>query len=341
MDFTYRWNLSDLEKVPKNNLKVFSCFSGAGGSSMGYKMAGYDVVGFNEIDVSMAKNYVLNLKTKHRFVCPIQLFKRKQDFPEELMDLDILDGSPPCSTFSMASVKGREFFGKRRAFAEGQQKQVLSDLFFDFIDLAKVLRPKIIVAENVKGMLFGKSVEYLKRIFKALKEIGYDPQLFLLDGSKMGLPQRRQRIFFVCRRKDLNLKELSLAFKEKPITIRKACGEFLDEKGYDGSHFVAFTYWEKCKIGKNLSSAHPKGHFFNYIKIDPDQICPTIPADCRKIFRWDTMHGFSKNQLCLLSSFPLDYQFKYKRVGYCVGMSVPPIMMYKISREIYKHWFEK
>ena len=140
MNFTYRWNLKDLDSVLKNNLKVFSCFSGAGGSSMGYKMSGFDVIGCNEIDKSMMSNYKLNLKPKYAFLCPIQRLKFKKELPKELYNLDILDGSPPCSTFSIASLKGREFFGKRKAFTEGQQKQVLSELFFDFIDFAKRLQ---------------------------------------------------------------------------------------------------------------------------------------------------------------------------------------------------------
>ena len=203
-------------------------------------------------------------------------------------------------------------------------------------------KPKIIIAENVKGLISGKSVDYAKKIFKGFEKIGYDVQLFLLDGSTMGLPQKRKRVFFICRRKDLNLKPIILNFNEKIITIREAYGEFIDEKGRNGYHLASAKYWKECKIGKNLSSVHPEGHFFNDYKIDPNKPCPTIAAtNSYKMHRWDTMHTFSKNQFCLLSSFPLDYQFKYKRVGYNVGMAVPPIMIHKISRQIYKQWFLK
>lgn len=341
MLFTYRWNLSDLEFVPKNNLRVFSCFSGAGGSSMGYKMSGYDVIGCNELDPNILKNYILNLKPKYIYNYKIQFLKYKKDFPEEFTDLDILDGSPPCSTFSLASPRREEFFGKNIVFREGQKKQILSELFFDFIDLTRKLKPKVVIAENVRGLILGNAKNYTKRIIESFNKAGYKVQLFLLNGATMGLPQKRNRVFFICSRKDLNFKDLKLNFNEKPISIREALGEFINDKGKSFSHTKAFEYWKKTKIGKDLSSVHPKKFFFNYNRLDPDKVCLTITStasECQ-IFRWDTMHGLTPIQLCLLSSFPLDYKFRYKSVGYCVGMSVPPIMMHRISNEIQKQYF--
>ena len=65
MEFTYKWNLKDLEKVTKNGYKVFSFFAGGGGSSQGFKMAGYDVIGCNEIDPRQMEIYLHNLKPNH------------------------------------------------------------------------------------------------------------------------------------------------------------------------------------------------------------------------------------------------------------------------------------
>lgn len=80
-----------------------------GGSSMGYKLAGFDVIGCNEIDHRMMYAYCQNHNPKFPFLEPIQTFKDRTDLPPELYNLDILDGSPPCSTFSMAGVNcGRE-----------------------------------------------------------------------------------------------------------------------------------------------------------------------------------------------------------------------------------------
>ena len=82
--------------------------------------------------------------------------------------------------------------GKEKHFREGQSKQVLDDLFFHFIDTAKKLKPKVVVAENVKGLVIGKAKGYVKQIFKKFDEAGYDVQLFLLNAAFMGVPQKRE-----------------------------------------------------------------------------------------------------------------------------------------------------
>lgn len=146
--FNYRWTLKDAV-FTKDKGKVFSCFACGGGSSMGYKLSGYDVIGCNEIDPRMMYTYCQNHNPRFNFLEPIQTFKLRDDLPDELYQLDILDGSPPCSTFSIAGSR-EDAWGVEKKFREGQASQVLDTLFFDFIDLAKKLQPKVVIAENVK-----------------------------------------------------------------------------------------------------------------------------------------------------------------------------------------------
>ena len=112
------WYLKDLKSIPKNGLKVMSTFSCGGGSSLGYKLAGCDVIAANDIDPEMAYHYKLNHDPKYYFLCPIKDLLTKQ-LPDELYHLDILDGSPPCSTFSMAGSREKAW-GKNKKFREGQ-----------------------------------------------------------------------------------------------------------------------------------------------------------------------------------------------------------------------------
>ena len=98
MSKPWLWNLKDAV-FTKDKGKVFSCFACGGGSTMGYKLAGFDVIGFNEIDPRMAKAYIANHHPKYAFVEPIQTFKNRKDLPKELYNLDILDGSPPVVAF--------------------------------------------------------------------------------------------------------------------------------------------------------------------------------------------------------------------------------------------------
>lgn len=184
--FNYNWTLKDAN-FSKDKGKVFSCFACGGGSTMGYKLAGFDVIGCNGIDNRMMYTYCKNHNPKLPFLEPIQTFKERTDLPIELYQLDILDGSPPCSKFSIAGIR-EEAWGKKRHFREGQAEQVLDTLFFDFIDLAKKLQPKVVVAENVKGLLLGSAIDYVRRIYEEFDNAGYYCQHFLLNGAEMGLP---------------------------------------------------------------------------------------------------------------------------------------------------------
>lgn len=157
--FNYLWTLKDAH-FSKDKGTVFSCFACGGGSTMGYKLAGFDVVGCNEIDPRVMNLYECNHHPRYAFLESIQVFKERTAFPEVLYNLDILDGSPPCSTFSMAGSR-EEAWGVEKKFREGQAEQVLDTLFFDFIEVARKLQPKVVIAENVKGLLLGDAKKYV------------------------------------------------------------------------------------------------------------------------------------------------------------------------------------
>jgi len=340
--FTYKWNLSDLKEVEKNNLKVFSCFACGGGSTMGYKMSGFDVIGCNEIDPEMIQIYKENHNPKYAFLESIETFKLRNDLPKELFELDILDGSPPCSSFSMAGSREKAW-GKKKVFREGQAEQVLDDLFFHYIDLAKRLHPKVVVAENVKGMLQGNAKGYVKQIINLFNVVGYDVQLFLLNGATMGLPQARERVFFICRRKDLNWPDLKLGFHEKPIPVSQLemCRVGSDALSTKQSAIWdwCFRHNEKCG-GKAHASLYGRRLMFNTVKCRPSEPSPTITAGCN-LLHWSEKRTLSTKEVVQISSFPYDYKFKSANLAkYQMGMSVPPLMMHKISQQIYKQWFK-
>lgn len=337
------WNLSDLAtgKVgnKKNGLKVFSCFHCGGGSTMGYKLAGFDVLGGVEIDPEMMKIYRQNHNPKHSFLMGVQDFKSLNHLPEELHDLDILDGSPPCSSFSMSGSR-EDKWGKENKFREGQTEQVLDDLFFHFIEIADKLRPKVVIAENVKGLIIGNAKGYVIEIFRKFKEAGYDTQLFLLNASHMGVPQARERTFFISRRRDLNLPEIKLEFNEPVIAVEDAIkgrdpnGELLSE---------AFArWWRKTPPGKAFSYAHFKGSFFNSQKLHPRMPANTTTATKASVqCHWHEPRMLSDHELIVVQSFPDDFDFCGHPVKYVCGMSVPPLMMQRVASEVARQLFNK
>lgn len=176
--YPYRWSLEDAV-FTKDKGKVFSCFACGGGSTMGYKIAGYDVIGCNEIDPRMMKCYETNHHPQYSYLEDIRDLVKRNNLPEELYHLDILDGSPPCSTFSMSGLR-EDAWGKEKKFKEGQKTQVLDTLFFDFIALAKRLKPKVVIAENVKGLLLGNAIDYVRLYTKTLRKLVIIVSIFFL-----------------------------------------------------------------------------------------------------------------------------------------------------------------
>ena len=350
----YNWTLKDAV-FTKDKGKVFSCFACGGGSTMGYKLAGFDVIGCNEIDPKMMKAYVTNHNPKYSFLEGIQTFKLREDLPEELFNLDILDGSPPCSSFSTAGNRDEDW-GKEKKFREGQAEQVLDTLFFDFIDLAERLQPKVVIAENVKGLLLGEAKKYVIKIYEAFDKAGYVVQHFLLDASKMGVPQRRERVFFIALRKDLcepfmeqvdfftRLPKLTLDFNEPQINF----GEFYQPKIDDrpASKGKMFEYWQNRQNGDTLFSDsifRNEGvkRCFTNMYIYADGISPTYTSNSDVIYLFDEYRKPNKAESCFIGSYPQDYKFIDLPYYYLIGMSVPPLMTGKIAEQVYNQWISK
>lgn len=347
--FNYNWTLKDAV-FTKDKGKVFSCFACGGGSTMGYKLAGFDVIGHNDIDKKMIEVYKENHNPKFSFHESITTFAKRKDLPKELYELDILDGSPPCSSFSMAGNREKDW-GKEKVFREGQELQVLDTLFFDFIDLAKELQPKVVVAENVKGLLMGEAKKYVIEIYKQFDEAGYYCQHFLLDASKMGVPQRRERVFFICLRKDLagqflyqanmftELPKIEMEFNETEIPFK----EIEDNNDLQiKDNTVVSKYYDLVKQGQSFSTAHPKGSFFNDYKVNKEKALNTITAEVNHgAWHYSIKRMINFNEAKKGGSYPFDYNFLKLNPKYLIGMSVPPVMTAQIATNIYEQWISK
>ncbi len=339
MNREYIWHLEDIKKVPKNGLKVFSCFSCGGGSTMGYKLAGFDVVGNNEIDEKMNMVYIKNHHPKYNFNCDIRDLVN-MSLPDELYNLDILDGSPPCSVFSMAG-KREKAWGTEKTFREGQKKQRLDDLFLHFIAFAERIKPKVIIAENVRGLIFKRAKGYVNEILKTFDKAGYEVQIFLLNSAKMGVPQTRERTFFIARRKELSLPKVYFNFNERPIKYK----EFKD-KNFKPLKKSTQTYKYWCLRAPKDSSLKEaiireigKDKRFNEKYVKDERVCGTMVTK-GDFLRFDVPGTISDKDIITIQTFPQDYNFCGQPVQYVCGMSVPPIMMKKIAEQIYLQMFK-
>jgi DNA (cytosine-5)-methyltransferase 1 len=197
-----------------SNLKIFSMFSGYGGAEFALKKAGVDfeIVGYSEIDKNAIKCYEQNHKGKNFGDC-------KNINPNGLPDFDLLTGGFPCQPFSINTNQN----------AAGV-KHSSYNLFEEIIKIVRVKKPKWILLENVKGILGDKYKEVYDRLFLELKEIGYDLRIEVLNSKDYGIPQNRERVFFVGKLGGLNnfnfppreeLKKSVKDFLESNVTRRE------------------------------------------------------------------------------------------------------------------------
>lgn len=351
--FTYRWTLKDAVFM-KDKGKVFSCFACGGGSTMGYKLAGFDVIGCNEIDSRMNKVYVANHHPRLNYLCDIREMVN-MELPEELYHLDILDGSPPCSSFSIAGNRDDDW-GKEKKFREGQVSQVLDTLFFDFIDLAKKLQPKVVIAENVKGLMIGEAKDYVRRIYEHFEKAGYVVCHTLCDASKMGVPQRRERVFFTAIRQDLlqyiqywpdlfTLQpQIDLVFKENQITFSECYLKGVDDR--PASQGKMKEYWGRRQPQDNcfadtIKREYNENRCFTNVYVKLDKVCNTLTSKSDCLYLYDEYRNPNRQEVCCISSFPQDYDFIEEPYYYICGMSVPPVMMAQVASRVYEQWLSK
>lgn len=341
----WKWTMKDDYPKEKNGLKVFSCFA-CGGSTMGYKLAGCEVIGCCEIDPRMNEVYVKNHHPKHNFLMDIRDFNNLSSLPDELYELDILDGSPPCTTFSMAGDR-EESWGKKKKFREGQAEQTLDDLSFVFIETVAKLKPKVVIMENVEGLLKGEAFSYVQKIYKDFMELGYQVKHWLLKGEQMGVPQRRHRVFFVALRDDIefDLQRLDMSFNYEEVIYGKIKSGHGDKINPDTVKYkwLCLADDNEKYLSQTVVRMGEEEKFFNTAILWNHNVMPTITGK-GEYFRGPEKEFMSCEDIINSQTFPQDYEFiKRSRINvqYICGMSVPPIMIKRIvTRLIEKGVFD-
>jgi DNA (cytosine-5)-methyltransferase 1 len=259
-------SMTEIAAFPDNGFNVVSTFSGCGGSCLGYRMAGFKVLWANEFIPSAQETYRANhpdsiLDTRDiRIVQPKEILKAVGLMAGEI---DILDGSPPCASFSLAGKRERDW-GKVKDYSETRQRT--DDLFFEYARLLKGLQPKVFIAENVGGLVRGTAKGYFLDILRCLKDCGYIVKSRLLDAQWLGVPQMRQRIIFIGVRLDLGREPVFPNPLPYRYTVRDALPHIL-------RHGTAPTNDQFLKSDRNIGST---------LVESADHACPTIVAGHNK-----------------------------------------------------------
>ncbi len=320
---------------------VVSTFSGCGGSSLGYQMAGFDVRLAVEWGDHAVETYLANFPGAtifHGDIARLGVDEAAAMADVKEGELDVLDGSPPCQGFSVA--------GKR---ADGDER---NQLFRQYARLLEGLRPKVFIMENVKGMVIGKMKPIFKECIALLRGCGYRVKARVINAKWYGVPQSRERVIFIGTREDLGVDPTH----PKPTVARPVtCGEALtgiepDElPGFDDQYA---RFWRRIQPGGSANNILKMGSgctaYANAQKLHPNRPSPTIPkmnggGGFATIAHWAEQRAVSVRELAVLSSFPLDFKWpsgkgsargRYVERTAQIGNAVPPLFMKEIALHV-------
>ena len=190
-------------------MKFFDFCAGIGSAHLAFNNIGCKCVGYSEIDQKAEKVYEMFHGNNHKNHGDLMFIN-----PTDLQDFDILLAGFPCQAFSIV--------GKRKGF-EDERGQII----YGISNILKIKRPKSFLLENVKGLLNINKGETLQAIMSLLEKCGYKVFYRILESTSYGIPQARERIYFVGIRNDLFKK--SFSFPEA-INKKVALKDFLIEK---------------------------------------------------------------------------------------------------------------
>jgi DNA (cytosine-5)-methyltransferase 1 len=372
------YNLKDVhEASSQNKFNVISTFAGGGGSSTGYRLAGGKILCVNEFVEEAQNTYRENYPKTPILPGDIKELNG-QDFLDKANlkpgELDILDGSPPCSAFSVAGKlshskdgKHSDGWGQTKNYSDGKMVENIEDLLFEFLRVANDIKPKVIIAENVAGLTIGEAKTYLNKILNTFEDIGYDVSFEVLDSRYYGVSQTRTRVFFIGIREDvaekvgihpMTINSLFPKKSDKVIPLKDALiGLEYDEEEvkYLTEKFSNTAYWkqtgskmpvdpEKVLTGMDY---HPKGHHFNLKRVSQYQPAPTLTAmgsgdTTAGAFHWSEPRKLTIGELKRIQSLPDDFILtgKWNQKAERIGRMVPPLVLKAIADSVYKNVLE-
>jgi DNA (cytosine-5)-methyltransferase 1 len=397
------YTIEDVKKSSSRELfTVVSTFAGGGGSSTGYRLAGGKVIAINEFVEEAIRTYSTNFPDTK--IIPGDIKKLKgTDFLSvanlEPGELDILDGSPPCSAFSVAGKREKNWKGATRyesnsyidfdtgeivntggivvkdgvkKYSDDQVVEAIEDLFLEYIRIAKEIKPKVIIAENVKGLTMGEARRKLYEFQNLFENIepGYIVTHHVLNAADYGVPQARERLFFVCVRQDvaekigINFLNLESATRPTSITPKhigvKDAIDHIENDPVEEKELLDFVQnsFQKRFVemlpfnptrhtkpsDKEFRHLNPKGSCFNMIRPAIQLPSPTLTQAGQQkgvsgVFHYAKDRKFTIKELKVLMSMPDDYQLTgtFDQQAERLGRMVAPKMMAALAKTIYEN----
>ena len=312
-------------------LKVASLFCGCGGMDLGiiggfsylntdYPRSAFDIVYAVDNDEYCTKIYNANFEHK----C---IVKDVRDIiPSQIPDFDILAGGFPCQSFSI-SAQNPPRLG---------YKDERGMLFFEMVKILKEKKPRAFIAENVKGLLSANNKKAFPMILREFSDAGYYVQYYLVNASKFGVPQKRERVIIIGFRNKTDQNNFIFSHY---IPQNSVLRDVIDEKENSNENLF---FSDRAVAGMlAVRDKMNKGRVQN-----PDEPCNTISAHLAKVSLNSTdpvlkignrFRRFSTREAARIQSFPDSFVFNIVssvRQYKAIGNAVPPVMMWHIANSI-------
>lgn len=354
------------QRAQSGKPKGVALFAGCGGLSLGFHRAGFDVVGFAELQVEFHPTYKKNFPGSLLLGTDVRSISNEQveNWHDVFGEIDVLFGGPPCQGFSLA--------GKRDVLDPRNQ------LYKEFVRIASVLRPKTILLENVRLLTSMKTIDGIyaaEDIVRRFEDIGYSMSYRVVNAKDYGVPQSRERVIFIGVRKDFSNKpiffpepthgsqNMGFLFQLKPYITFKEATEDLEslesgEKSLkDPLHFAIVHPEHVIKWLKNVpqgESAHnnlnpnlrpTSGFNTTYKRIRWDEPSSTISTNFSMISGSRNVHPKNTRSLtireaarCQTFSDDFHWEGKWGTIRTMIGNAVPPLLAEIMAKHILKNF---
>jgi DNA (cytosine-5)-methyltransferase 1 len=346
----------DIKQELTSGYKVISLFAGIGGMSLGFKKAGFNVVGHVEIEDSARKIYKQNFPDSVELGTDIKLLK-EEDYSywkKQFGHINVMVGGPPCQGFSLA--------GKRDVYDTRNQ------LFLDFAKAASVIKPDFVMLENVRLLLSMTTPEgglVKDSLIDAFREAGYEMEYKVVNSADYGIPQARGRVIFLGKRIGLSgvnypVPTHGVSARKPHLTLWDAIGDLEElessERSASDVHHVASKHPDHViRMLKDVPegmSAHENpnpalrptsGYNTTYKRLRWDEPASTISTNFSMISGSRNVHPTSTRALTTrealrCQTFPDSFEFSGNlgaiRKG--IGNAVPPLLAKIFAVEIKK-----
>lgn len=302
------------------NINVLDLFCGAGGLSRGFMDAGYNVVLGVDFDDAALKTFQNNhgdakaMKVNlfdHNNISLITEYLENNKY-----NIDVLVGGPPCQGFSLAGPRNRN--------------DERNSLYTAMVEVATILKPKVVVLENVPGLLNLYDGKAAKRINDDFENIGYIIKPKILYGPDYGLPQIRKRVFFVALLNEIKPFDFPKAVVDKQdyVTCEEAIGDLPALENIYGDEIQDYEneplsdYQKKMRINsKKIYNHIGTIHIDKTIKmismVPEGKNYKALPEEFRHMYKYNealTRYHSKKPSLTINTGHRSHFHYRYNRI---------------------------